>query len=114
MADVRLSIAAREYIVTCRDGEEARLAELAKMVDEKVREAGGGAGGLSESRQLLFAALLLADQVKDNGGNTATPNLPASNGISDEKAARISQTLEKLAERLETLAAGVENSGSIA
>jgi cell division protein ZapA len=112
MADVRLSIASREYVVTCRDGEETRLIELGAMVDEKVREAGGGAGGLSESRQLLFAALLLADQIKDGGSanqiTTPTPALP------DESADQIAQTLEILADRVERLAARLEPNGQIA
>ena len=41
MADVRLLIAGREYIVTCKDGEEPRLQTLGNMVDEMAREAGG-------------------------------------------------------------------------
>jgi cell division protein ZapA len=112
MADVRLSIAGREYIVTCRDGEESRLIELGTMVDEKVREAGGGAGGLSESRQLLFAALLLADQVKD-GGSASQASTPSS-ALPDETAGKIAQTLDKLADRLEKLAAGLEPDGQVA
>ncbi len=112
MADVRLSIAGREYIVTCRDGEETRLVELGTMVDEKVREAGGSAGGLSESRQLLFAALLLADQIKD-GGLVSKTDSPAS-ALGDDTADQIAQTLEKLADRLEKLAEGLEPSGQIA
>jgi cell division protein ZapA len=111
MADVRLTIAAREYIVTCRDGEEGRLMELANMVDEKVREAGGGAGGLSESRQLLFAALLLADQIKDGRTSAAASANPV---LPEEITTQIAQTLEKLADRLESLAAGVEQSARIA
>jgi cell division protein ZapA len=112
MADVRLSIAGREYIVTCRDGEEARLIELGTMVDEKVREAGGGAGGLSESRQLLFAALLLADQVKDGGPGNQPAG--AASSLPEETANQVAQTLEKLADRLEKLAAGLEPDGQVA
>ncbi len=67
MADVRLSIAGREYIVTCNDGEEQRLQALGALVDEKAREAGGPTGGLNESRLLLFSALLLADKLHDGG-----------------------------------------------
>jgi cell division protein ZapA len=102
MAEVRLTIAAREYIVTCRDGEEGRLVELGQMVDAKVREAGGSAGGLNESRQLLFAALLLADQLHDNGGSSA------------ELAAQMAQTIDKLAARVESFAAGLEEQATSA
>lgn len=104
MADVRLSIAGREYIVTCQDGEEARLQTLGAMVDDKAREA-GGAGGLNESRTLLFSALLLADKLHDAGGGASTANSPSSDSALDEAAA----TLEKLADRLESLAAKLED-----
>ncbi|MGL5837671.1 MAG: cell division protein ZapA [Sphingorhabdus sp.] len=108
MADVRLSIASREYIVTCRDGEEAHLYELARMVDDKVREAGGAVGGLSESRQLLFAALLLADQVKEGVVTPTAQSVPMP-AISDKTVGEIANILEKLAERIETFAAGLEH-----
>lgn len=105
MADVRLSIAGREYIVTCQDGEEARLQSLGAMVDDKAREA-GGAGGLNESRTLLFAALLLADKLYDSGEASA----PNATGSTDDPALdAAATTLEKLADRLETLAAKLED-----
>ena len=107
MAEVRLNIVGREYIVTCRDGEEQRLLELGRMVDAKAREAGGSAGGLNESRQLLFAALLLADQVNDGGG-TAPAAQPQSAAIDDATALRMAQSIEKLAERVESFASGLE------
>ena len=80
MADVRLLIAGREYIVTCKDGEEPRLQTLGNMVDEMAREAGGSSGGLNESRLLLFSALLLADKLHDSKGNAASNamNAPGS------------------------------------
>lgn len=106
MADVRLSIANREYIVTCKDGEEPRLQELGAMVDEKAREAGGPSGGLNESRLLLFSALLLADKLHD--GNSASPSASAPQ-IADAAAEQAAETLERLADRLESLALRLEN-----
>jgi cell division protein ZapA len=109
MADVRLSIAGREYIVTCKDGEEHRLNALGNLVDLKAREAGGAAGGLNESRQLLFASLLLADQLYDaqpsNGAGTITSDLLREN------ANQMAEIIERLADRLETLAQGLEQRG---
>ncbi len=106
MADVRLMVANREYIVTCKDGEEQRLQVLGALVDEKAREAGGPSGGLNESRLLLFSALLLADKLHDGGNATsaATPSQTAE--IAIEQAA---ETLERLADRLENLALRLEN-----
>jgi cell division protein ZapA len=104
MADVRLSIAGREYIVTCQDGEEQRLIALGNVVDEKAREAGGATGGLNESRQLLFASLLLADQIHD-----AQPQgNPNAGGLPLAAAEQMAETMERLADRLESLVQGLE------
>ena len=65
MAEVDLIIAGRPYRVACRDGEEESLRAAARLVDSKSREALAGLGTLSEARQLLFAGLLLADQLID-------------------------------------------------
>ena len=105
MADVRLSIAGREYIVTCKNGEEERLNALGNLVDAKAREAGGSAGGLNESRQLLFASLLLADQLYD--AKPAADNAKLSAG-SD---AQMAEALERLAERLEKRVQALEDQG---
>lgn len=105
MADVRLSIANREYIVTCKNGEEPRLEILGAMVDEMAREAGGASGGLNESRQLLFSALLLADKLHDARNDISAPSSASSSPLVIANAA---QTLEKLAERLEKLADALE------
>ncbi len=112
MAEVRLLIASREYIVTCQDGEEERLQALGSLVDSKAREAGSAAGGLNESRQLLFAALLLADQLQDLQSKTSNGNPGQSSinlsAIDEHIAAHMAQTLEKIADRMENLAQGLE------
>ena len=64
MADVKLNIAGRVYDVHCADGQEPQLMQLATVVDEKVRSMPGG----TEIRQLLFAALMLADEAQESKG----------------------------------------------
>ena len=105
MADVRLSIAGREYIVTCKDGEEDRLNALGNLVDTKAREAGGSTGGLNESRQLLFASLLLADQLYD-AQPAAAENGPKPIAGNDSQMV---EALERLAERLEKRVQALED-----
>ena len=61
MADVKLTIAGRPYDLHCADGQETQLLQLAAVVDEKAREMPGG----TEVRQLLFAALMLADEAQE-------------------------------------------------
>ena len=73
MADVKLTIAGRPYDVHCADGEEAHLTHLASLVDAKARGIQGG----TEVRQLLFAALMLADETDEaqNKAGTTEPQL---------------------------------------
>ncbi len=64
MADVKLTVAGRPYDLYCADGQESQLLQLAAVVDEKAREMPGG----TEVRQLLFAALMLADDAQEAKG----------------------------------------------
>jgi len=64
VADVKLTIAGRPYDLHCEDGQESQLVQLAAVVDEKARAMPGG----TEVRQLLFAALMLADDAQEANG----------------------------------------------
>jgi len=106
MAEVDLFIAGRSYRVACRDGEEDALRRAASLVDAKSREALSGLGTLSEARQLLFAGLLLADQILDEEG--APDRAPVPPPID----AAIAERAERLADRLEALADSLEVEGA--
>jgi cell division protein ZapA len=100
---IDLNIAGRTYQVACREGEEENLRAAARLVDGKSREALAGLGTLSEARQFLFASLLLADQLVEN-----KPEAPAAAVPSGPDPALVGRA-ELLAERLESLAAALEN-----
>ncbi|MEO6198456.1 MAG: cell division protein ZapA, partial [Sphingomicrobium sp.] len=70
---IDLNIGGRVYPVACREGEEETLQAAARLVDAKCRDAISGLGSLSESRQFMFAALLLADQLIDKNPDSAPP-----------------------------------------
>jgi len=98
MASVEVEIAARKYAVSCRDGEEDHLRSVAAIVDKRAQDAAAALGSLSEARQLLFASLLLADEIKELRAGTAPAEPdPAVADALDALAARI----ERLADRLE-------------
>ncbi len=104
MPDVKLSIAGRDYFVACNAGEEQRLLELGAMVDTTAQQVSGGVRGLTETRILLFSALLLADKLHDAGGTvTADKTEPTAAMLQSI------DTLEGLATRLENLALRLEN-----
>jgi cell division protein ZapA len=100
---VDLMIAGRVYPVACKEGEEEQLRSAARLVDGKSREALAGLGTLSEARQFLFAALLLADELMDKRPEAVPPAAPDP---------ALVQRAETLAGRLETLAGALERDGA--
>lgn len=101
MSDVILTIGGRAYTVACAAGEEGHIAVLGRIIDDKLSTL-PGASGKNDSRSLLFAALLLADELFDLR-NSASDQPQAT--TAPQSAAMISpDQLEALAERLEALA----------
>ena len=101
MAEVTIDVGGRRYDVACRDGEEEQLRRLARLVDEKAGQARAAVGGMNEARQLLLAALLLADELNDLRTGERVP-LPPDTG------AALADAVEQLASRVETLAEHLE------
>jgi cell division protein ZapA len=107
MASIDIEVAGRRYNVACRDGEETHLHSVAAMVDQRARDATEALGSLTETRQLLFAALLMADDIKEmrtGAGITEPPPPPPDPAVA--------QALERLAARMEALAENLENKGA--
>ena len=107
MATVDLEIAARTYPVSCRDGEEPHLRALAALVDRKAKEAAAAVGNMGEARQLLFASLLLADELKElrsGGAGAAAAAEPQADPAVADALERLAERMEMLADRLESRA----------
>jgi cell division protein ZapA len=100
MAETMLVIAGRHYQIRCRDGEEAHLANLATLIEDKARVAQQSTPGLTEVRTLLFAALFLADELGDLRREAAGRQEQLKLDDEDEPGA---QAIEALAARIEKL-----------
>jgi cell division protein ZapA len=59
---VNVMVNGRAYTIACDDGEEEHLRALAATVDAKAREVLGSVGQVGDTRLLLMAALLMADE----------------------------------------------------
>ena len=107
---VNVMVNGRAYTIACDEGEEEHLRDLAKMVDEKAREVLSSVGQVGDSRLILMAALLIADEHHGmmarlaEGGQKAAEteqlHLRAAE-IEDQSAT----ALEQAASRLEDIAA---------
>ncbi|WP_129792741.1 cell division protein ZapA [Sphingosinicella sp. CPCC 101087] len=107
MASVDVEIAGRRYNVACRDGEEEHLRSLAAVVDRRANDAAAALGSLTEARQLLFAALLIADDLKEMRAGTGSSE-PAPPEAPPPPDPAVAEALEQLATRIENLADRLE------
>jgi cell division protein ZapA len=96
MNRVALDIGGHRYEVACRAGQEGHFLGLARVIEAKVEQAAGAMGKMDATRQLLFAALLLADEL----GEARASAVEGGSAVDDDMAGR----LERLADRLERLA----------
>ncbi|MBE87967.1 MAG: cell division protein ZapA [Rhodospirillaceae bacterium] len=120
MSDLSITVNGRSYTVTCENGAEAHLEQLANYVDKRVAEVADSVGQVGETRLMLMASLLVADELAD-----AYAALSAERGESDlglfersggEKIQKSDDPptpdlIEKLAERVEALAGKLEEGG---
>ncbi|AIT05892.1 hypothetical protein MC45_05125 [Sphingomonas taxi] len=96
MANVTLTIGTRPFTVACRDGEEARLQQLGRMLHERWPTALRAAANIPGERAMLFVALMLADNLDE-----IQQRPPEGAAVSEPALARIADRLEALANALE-------------
>lgn len=65
MGQVAVEIGGRSYPLSCRDGDEDHLIELAAGIDQKAVNLTRSLGSMSEARLLLMVALMVADELDD-------------------------------------------------
>lgn len=110
MADVKLTIAGRQHDVHCADGQEQQLFELAAIVDEKASGVQGG----TEVRQLLFAALMLADESQEANAKAGkaepqSDSLRAAVALAESREAAARDELREALAREQAACAELEN-----
>ncbi len=102
MPEISLNINERNYQVTCDEGQEAHLRQLAGHLDERIQGLVGSVGQVGEGRLLVMASLMVADELfeayKENHA------LKAANGDA-ARAGPAATALEICAQRIETIAA---------
>jgi cell division protein ZapA len=62
MGQLAVTIAGRVYRLACDEGEEARLGDLAQLVDAKIAGLRQRFGEIGDQRLIIMAAITLADE----------------------------------------------------
>jgi cell division protein ZapA len=107
MGQVTVRIGGYSHPVSCEDGQEAHLVTLASEVDKRVNSIRAMGGQFGESRLLLLASLLLADEVHDLKVAVAQAKAgqPVAATAEDPKLA---ERIARIAERIEGIAQNLD------
>ncbi len=111
---VNVMVNARAYTIACDDGEEDHLRDLASHVDAKVKELLASVGQVGETRLLLMAALLIADEHHDAATqlHLRKQELAALAGRHEETSSALEEAEARAAESFEAAAKRMEELGS--
>lgn len=93
---VEIHLRGRDYTIACDPGEEAKLAKIVGIVEEKLEEVSTLGTNNSEVRMFMMACLVLADELIE------TRKLTAKNRQSDEDL--MIAAVDHLRERIMTIA----------
>ncbi len=103
MPEISLNINERKYQVTCDDGQEEHLRRLAGHLDERIQGLVGAVGQVGESRLLVMASLMVADELFE--AYKDIHELQAADGGAGQEGADAAAALESCTQRIETIAA---------
>ena len=105
MGQVTVRIGGYTHPVSCEDGQEGHLIALAAEVDRRVGSIRAMGGQFGESRLLLLASLLLADELHDLRVELSHARAGQPGAAVDPKLA---ERLGRIAEKIEGIADGLE------
>src|ERR1700743_903646 len=111
---VNVMVNSRAYTIACDDGEEDHLRELASHVDGKVKELLTSVGQVGESRLLLMAALLIADEHHEAAWqlHLKTKDSASVAGARDDTTGRLANAVGSSAAAFEAAARRLEDIGT--
>jgi cell division protein ZapA len=110
MAQVTIRINGYAYTVGCEDGQETHLEAMAGEVDQRIDNIKSAIGQSGESRLLVLAALMMADELHDLKLEFATMRKQLSRAEASAAGdVKLGRRLGRLAQRAEEIASGLEH-----
>jgi cell division protein ZapA len=108
MPTVEILVNGRRHEVSCGEGEEARVRQLASYVDRRIADFARGQSQIGDARLLLMASLVVADELSDafDEIKRLRTTLEGRGGTDAESEA--TAVLEQVAQRIEAIAGQLE------
>ena len=102
MGQVVVEIGGRSYPLSCRDGDETHLTNLAAGIAEKAEGLTRSLGSMSEARLLLMSALMIADELHDARNGQLSPSSPApTDAVPSQRLVELLARAERLVGKIE-------------
>jgi cell division protein ZapA len=121
MAEVNISINGRIHEISCDSGQEGRVVDLASYIDQRLQQIARSGAAYNDAHLLVLTSLVLADELFEAreklAAASAVPAAAPAKGRKGEAGAvsanpeeekAMAQLLEKLAKRIDGIAARVQ------
>jgi cell division protein ZapA len=107
MPTVEIMVNGRRHAMQCGEGEEQRLKRLAAYVDRRVSDLARGAMQVGDSRLLIMASIMVADELSDafDEIKRLQSMVEERSNTSEQQAAT---AVERVAQQLDAIAAQLE------
>lgn len=107
MPTVEVMVNGRRHLMQCGEGEEARVKRLASYVDRRVTDLARGSMQVGDSRLLIMASIMVADELSD-----AFDEIKRLQAMVEERSNATEQqaaaAIERVANQLDAIAAQLE------
>ena len=102
MSDISVKVNGNPYRLACAVGDEERIERLANYVDKTCKALTEKLGQVSESRLLLMAAVLIADELFEHLDDGEWPVQPGTTSEQEliDILDRISYSIDGISDRL--------------
>lgn len=107
MAQVDIRVNGREYRITCDDGQEARLQQLAAYFDRYVTQLADDLGQIGDARLMLLSALSLCDELFEAKAR-AEDLEHATDSLDADTAGAASRAIEAAVQRVNEISERVQ------
>ena len=111
MAEVNVTINGRTFGIACDDGQEQRVLDLGKYVDERLREISRAGAASNESHLMVLTSLVLADEIFDlleSEGSKANGQANGNAAINKDDERKFISVIDHLANRIDSIAGNLQ------
>lgn len=125
MAEVTIYINGRSYDISCDNGQEGRIVDLASYIDQRLQQISRSGAAYNDAHLMVLTSLVLADELFDaREGTVAAPAAPAPRAsgrgavaaavavappvVNRDEELAVLKVLEQITKRIEGVAARVQ------